>query len=256
MKIALCFSGMLRTAFEASPNLLNFIHTTSHEIDVFIHTWDISQDRAWDTDKNPHLQQRPITNIYEPHLKKLGQIYNVKSYQIENFSDYLKNTKARLEGPSPHDLFYSWDKSVRLMTQYENKNNIKYDVCVKLRFDVIFDRNVKLEASLEHYRPSVFFITNSTEARIDDVIWFSEPNIARTLSKYYGYCIDNLKYIHFVDYVRMNNIETKNIDICPYTIYRTEALHLDPVNNFNQCFNIERDFYAPATTTERLPLDE
>ena len=43
----------------------------------------------------------------------------------------------------------------------------------------------------------------------------------------------------------------------PYAIYRPEHIaHNIPPNNFNKCFNLERDYYAPYTTVDRLPEDE
>ena len=42
MKIAVCFSGQFRTAIECAPNLKKFFSSKTHDIDFFIHIWDVT----------------------------------------------------------------------------------------------------------------------------------------------------------------------------------------------------------------------
>ena len=47
MKIAICFSGMIRTGVYAAPLIKKFIGRYYDNVDIFIHTWDISEDKLW-----------------------------------------------------------------------------------------------------------------------------------------------------------------------------------------------------------------
>ena len=41
IKIALCFSGQIRTGVLTSNNIKNFIGDLINQCDVFVHTWDV-----------------------------------------------------------------------------------------------------------------------------------------------------------------------------------------------------------------------
>ena len=40
MKIAVCFSGQMRTALEANKSIIKFLGNQLPNVDFFFHTWD------------------------------------------------------------------------------------------------------------------------------------------------------------------------------------------------------------------------
>jgi hypothetical protein len=115
-KIAVCISGQIRTAIEAVSNFNLFFQ--DEDIDVFIHTW-----------YDPSLED------HENVINQIKTLYKPKKFQIDispntnrlNFEVMLKTIMLSNE----------------LKRKYEVENDIRYDVVVKYRFDILFPQITK-----------------------------------------------------------------------------------------------------------------
>jgi hypothetical protein len=114
-KIAVCISGLIRTAIEAAPMFKNFFK--DEDIDVFIHTW-----------------YEPNVEDHTEIIEKIKELYEPKVFQIDvspnterlNFEVMLKTIMLSNE----------------LKKKYEIENNFRYDVVVKYRFDILFPQHI------------------------------------------------------------------------------------------------------------------
>lgn len=243
MKIAICFNGHLRTALAAAPNLIRYFGELSPCIDVFIHTWDLSVDAVYETNLDIEDHNRPPIEVTSRELQELSKVYNVKGFEIDNNELIIE----RFNSPAT-PRFYSFYNSVRLMTDYEIATGTKYDVCIKLRPDIIFPKKRHLAEEVIRFvlDKKSFYSDNCTlkyckPIMIDDIFWLSSPDIMRRLSLYF---FDNmLLNMHFFDYIKLSNIQVKDMVGGPYTIYRTEALMLDPLTEFDACHEIDRKLF-------------
>ena len=66
MKIAVCFSGQIRTGIENHPNIKEFFGKLYNDCDFFIHTWNFSEYKTYNgsnISKKPTIE--PIENLSE-----------------------------------------------------------------------------------------------------------------------------------------------------------------------------------------------
>ena len=137
MKIAVCFSGQVRTGLQAAPHLFDWFGDLLPNIDFFIHTWD---NRLYKNLNCTRLFPRREEIIDKKVFDELSKIYNPKTMEIESGSVYLETHrhKGGNNEVTTHPLWYSFYKSVLYKRLYEKKNKFKYDIVVKLRMDLVF----------------------------------------------------------------------------------------------------------------------
>ena len=87
MKVAVCFSGQIRTALECAPNLKRYFSSDKHEIDFFIHTWD---NTSYKNFNGANIYPQKDRFITKQEVEFLKQTYNPKAIKIESHSEYLK----------------------------------------------------------------------------------------------------------------------------------------------------------------------
>lgn len=263
MKIAVCFSGMIRTGVHTADLLKTWFGDAYSDMDFFIHTWDISSPKEWlyDSVKYRSGESQIITHESSYILmEELNRAYDnkFKSVTLENFNSFVFNYGNQFPHFSP--LWYSWYKSVLLKTQHEQFNRTRYDLVVKLRPDVIFDLRYPFKNFLELFLtdPKTFYVNHIMPERIDDIFFMSSSNNMNTTSNFVvNNRNNNFNNTLLMSYLSKCKIPVKGMGYVPYAIYRPEHIaHNIPPNNFNKCFNLERDYYAPYTTVDRLPEDE
>jgi hypothetical protein len=156
MKIAVIFSGQIRTGIETSKSIFNFLGEYLPYCDFFVHTWDITSYKNGDyqNSHSPDFNWDAI-KLKEEYLNEFLEIYKPLKYEMTPFLKYreeMENSPSRLP-PMPAWTYSFW-KSNELKKEYENENNFKYDYVIKLRTDLIFWPEMILKPILE-------FIINS-----------------------------------------------------------------------------------------------
>lgn len=199
MKIAVCFSGQMRTALDAAPHLLNFFGDLLPDIDFFIHTWGINQyKRYFSVDHhtppiwrpNTSCKEKPIEKISNENLSKYKEIYNPKKMVIDVYDE--QNTRGRpwMCGP----LWWSAKKSIRLCVEYCNETSTKYDVVIKMRPDILFNTSTKLSNILSIYNLDKSKLYSSCVYRdrdyLDDMVLLGTMPIMLTASIFMDNTLD------------------------------------------------------------------
>ncbi len=263
MRIAICFSGQLRTAIEASKNLIRYFGFLYPYCDFFIHSWDNNQQKVYN-----------LSNIFPENIKldkeffdKLNEIYLPKKFMIENYEEvYQKesiinngNTDYFFKRISP--LWYSFMKSVELKRQYEIENNFRYDYVVKLRTDIIFPPHRRMSYEFEsiNIKNNEVYIENRSEDDennkkfMDDVYFIGNSEVMDIFSRYYEYMIDDYKVVYY--YLKMNNISLSNFNKAiegGYTIYRPECIKYSCLDEFEKCCECDGYYYAFGNGTKDI----
>lgn len=247
MRIAICFSGQIRTAVESSKNLLRYFGDLNP--DIFIHTWNINDDKY--TNK--------MTYISQDKIEKLKSIYNPKVIVVDDFNEI-----DRKEGlHRPYGMFYSFMRSVDIKTQYELDNGFQYDYVIKLRMDLIFDSHRRLEKDIQEFpyhkefgiwieNPPRRFTKNTLW--VDDVCFIGTSETMNINSKYYiflkettegiyprtnktcqsTYLINNGVTIFNYERHEDGSIVYRDYLMIGYTVYREKHFHLCPLNDFDK----------------------
>lgn len=190
MKIAVCVSGQMRTVERTIRNIKEFFNVKHYQIDFFVHTWDINSQPAIFQGVMPDEFKStvPYKKIHD-HVK----LFNPVNYEIQNYRRFRYVHGIRhSNGASMFPLFYTWLRSINLMREVEKEKG-KYDLCIKIRPDIIFvpgetiEQYVKLFFDTED--PNLTFIANRSwhtrenDYTLDDIIFMSLPNVAFDISK-------------------------------------------------------------------------
>lgn len=133
MKIALCQIGHVRTWQEVKNNQMEKI-IQPLDCDIFIDT---------------------STQNSNPLYNKKGKIRhswledaeNIEKILIESFGERLKHKNILEEVVDPgFHRYVQWQRLSRCLNDiqnFENENQFKYDIIIKSRFDLSFDRSIK-----------------------------------------------------------------------------------------------------------------
>ena len=254
MRIAICFSGMIRTGPQAAPNILRFIDTLLPNVDFFLHTWDISQDKIWNLHSqamhDKQLQNRPVPPIKSSYPLLASMVHNYgkefKKIKIDHYHD------TSIFSKSPIPLWYSWHESIKLKQQYEQENNFTYDVVVKLRPDIIFDDH-KLKDAIDNFDKDYFMCINGNTTVLNDVYFVANSSIMDIASECWKKMIHNnsINGTELGLFLKSNNINTRILElydvtkIYNYAIYREECVlaGISPLD-WENCHTMEEYYYA------------
>jgi hypothetical protein len=143
MKIALCFSGQPRFVKQTYQNYLDNLILPNNIEDIFVHCW-------WDETK---IHEPVITswesvgahlNLYVEGdaINFIKEKYNPKLlvYEKDDFSKYINEGEFGKKEITQPVIFQSMCNSIykcnEFRKQYEQENNLKYDLIIRTRFDL------------------------------------------------------------------------------------------------------------------------
>lgn len=164
INIAICLSGEPRYRDRAANSIHNFIKNYSNEecnVDIFYHFWDSITKRQSDIIADPILEKinkRDLELEFKPTIGVCedkdcldeyieyawNHISKLKTKQNAEFKDTKMNKKDILSrlikttNHPPYSQLISMYKSLKLMTDYSDQNNIHYDIIIRSRSDVEF----------------------------------------------------------------------------------------------------------------------
>ena len=118
-KVALCFSGQLRTYKVAMPYLLKYF--SNFDADVFRFAWTPSNESVYANQSKKN--QRMLSKIINCSQHTLKQLH------LRRQPEDMKNFEGMLYG-----IYYA----NLLKTQYEIENQHIYDLVIKCRYDCLF----------------------------------------------------------------------------------------------------------------------
>jgi hypothetical protein len=235
MKIAICISGFIRT-WEFTKNSFKYLlcKDKTHEIDIFVNTYN----------QNYFEHSAGLEDVFytSEEIHKMFEGFNVKNIVIENrndiHADIVKenakfmscvnnqneikessdvNAKSYNTGVRILDQIRKVERCFDLKREYEKKNNFKYDLAVKTRFDILY----KTSPVWEYIKEGTLYTeTDTTGGYPHDCVTFGKNS---DMDKY------SLRYSSINEL-----IFTHNSDICAHDTFATIAR----INNLK----IERNF--------------
>jgi hypothetical protein len=152
-KICINYSGHVRN-YNIFFNNTNEFFLKKLKADVFIHTWEDYGFQNKDTRKVWLKNDHKKINLNDiNHKFKPKKILTEDQFAKLNYFGFKENKKVYyFEGQAKDNAskyinaqLYSINKSNSLKSFYENKEKIKYDICIRMRFDFCIDKNIDLE---------------------------------------------------------------------------------------------------------------
>jgi hypothetical protein len=155
MKVAVCISGAIKFPHRSLGSLQRIY--PNENLEIFIHTWDVSKSKIDDRQQDFNTGLRPydinILSEYNPR-KVLVEHYEDRRVDFQQLFENLQvNTDFIVDNfyRARKDLgiismFYSIFKSNELKSQYEKENNFIFDKVIRMRFDSGFgNKNLILD---------------------------------------------------------------------------------------------------------------
>jgi hypothetical protein len=207
MKIALCFSGQIRTGVLTSKNILNFIGDMIDECDVFVHTWDSITQTSSDL-SIAGIPSKESNFLFE----QFSDIWHPKKMIVENYKEWI-NKNIRIE-----PLFYS----IMECNKFKKETGNYYDFTIKIRPDFIYNPSYKLRDELElilksDYENTIYtldFSNSIIRNKFEDVFWIAKTDIFDTVVNYYFERLLNNEsdwQIEMAKFLTKNNIMYKGL---------------------------------------------
>jgi hypothetical protein len=207
MKIALCFSGQLRTWRKTMPQFKKFmgiLEDKGHSVDVFCHMWNFNTYSNTYSNSVDHKfeDSLPYEIVEQSEINELLAELTPKSFLIQKESVSLraKQTILYVTNKFIRDVyglndyghyfapqFYSIMRSAHLKRKYESDNDFIYDACFRIRYDLLIsDEQIKyfFEIATEFKKPqidTIYSVHNGRDPqfpffRTGDIFWFSNSD--------------------------------------------------------------------------------
>jgi hypothetical protein len=197
MKIAICFSGQLRTGIQTAPNIKRYIGDLAPVCDYFVHTWD---------HQSPNHVASELIPVDKNIFSEFYKLYNPIAMTVEPYAD--KKAPAGVWGGYRVDpvtgrkvisMFESIYKSNRLKKTYEEDNGFIYDYVVRIRTDSVFHQEKTLRSDIgEHFSKtmtlpesdSVFMAAYHKENyndghKLEDIFWIARSATMDKITEFY-----------------------------------------------------------------------
>ena len=141
MRIGLVLFGHLRSFRAAHGSYKSFLAALEQvgDVDVFCHTWDIEESvtASWWKEHKPGDTPPATVNA-----SVIEEKYRPVRYFIEpsrQFDDSGYTVKTSIPVAGILSMLHSQREAFRLLEQYSEEKNIKYDIVIKSRYDLLYE---------------------------------------------------------------------------------------------------------------------
>lgn len=211
IKIALCFSGQIRTGVLTQHNIKNFIGDLIPQCDVFVHTWDIITQTSSDL-SIAGVAFKESDSLFE----EFSNIWKPKKMIIESYENWM-NQNLKIE-----PLFYSLLQSNNFRKEYQKEKNLIYHFVIKIRPDFIYNPSYRLRDELEvilnsDYGSSIYtldFGNCISLKKFEDVFWIATSDMFEIATNYYFERLKNNEVdwqTEMAEYLTKNGVEYKRL---------------------------------------------
>lgn len=260
MKIAICFSGQIRTGAKAVPNIKRFIGELWHHADFFVHTWNYesSKDLARNSFKGIPLQKIEPREVQESEILEFTNQLQPKKLEIENHEVFRQKFYGNYSYGVPNTVWYTIEQVLKLRNLYELENKFKYDAVIRMRPDIIYPASRKLSDEIENFlkNPNLLHTDVYGPYRLDDVFWIMDSN---TANKFFGLreflditnCDARQKVLDFLQLKQIITHATLRIPF-PYAVFRRQSEKRDPLTEYKEIFRDDIMHYSMGPTEDEI----
>jgi hypothetical protein len=141
MRIGLVLFGHLRSYRQTLSSFETFLKTLqeSGTVDVFCHTWDIEESvtASWWKEHKPG--DTPPATVNENEIKERYQPVRYIIEPSRQFDDSGYNIKSAIPVAGILSMLHSQQQAFLLLKQHSADNNVRYDVVIKSRYDLLYE---------------------------------------------------------------------------------------------------------------------
>lgn len=225
MKVAICFSGALRSFDTCIYSTIKYLINSFDNPDIFLHMWDFKKEN---NDINYNFKWRDnttditrILDILKPKdfiIEKYDNNQEQKIIVLSNINiNKFDDEKKRNYGFNCCSMYYKILKSFELAENYSINNNIKYDLFIRARIDFLWEDKINIKEIKEN---TVYLIKDR----------YATHSKLITNDKFFGGNYEVMKYMCNI-FNKLKDYQTENILIEGQTI---NEYHIKKSN-----FNVE-----------------
>ena len=237
MRIAVCYSGQFRSGARTAQNHKRFFGEMLPYIDTFAHFWDIDSNK-----RNSASTSQPIS---QEELNKFVQAHGVKSIKVDNYAEWKEQQIT-----FPENLYYSWDRSIKLMNEYAARNQIKYDAVLRIRPDIILPPERRLAPEVVKCLSERAFLFDNfppdwlDSMFIDDILWLAPHDIMTFATSYVDVVKNTRLNILLGRYLHFSGVKVGGMLENQYGLLRKECYDFDAHDQYPQCFECDHRFFV------------
>jgi hypothetical protein len=211
VKIAVCFSGQIRTGVINYTNIHRFLGDLYSCCDFFVYTWDVETYSAVEHASKRLLEANIPAGVPYPVItESISQFYSLYMPRTMVVNEYNKWAEVYEGGVDPN--MYCIRHSYNLMKEYSDNNKITYDYVIIIRPDTLFDKTKTLKEDIDQVDDERTFCyarlydkTNENLDHIESIYWLAKPFTMNLVSKF-QFIIENRHYSHNINgYVHFGN---------------------------------------------------
>lgn len=260
LKIAICLRGLMRTG-ASNKKVFEHFFEREYDVDYFVHTWDLEREvippiGAYysETPLSLNLRTQRPYNLLKSKIDKFKQLYKPKIFVKEDLKSYwaTKNLHTIPENDwmfpmGYHPQFISAYYSNRLRVVYENSKNVKYDVVISTRPDIIFESDQK---TIDYLNSEIAFFAkdnkhfgilnldpkfNEESPNVDDIFYMASPSAMDKFMEFYNPRVNKESHLYILKNLKEKELIPKPLS-WSYAINRSWCGYLDPVEDFKTIF--------------------
>jgi len=155
MKVAVCYSGLVRNIFDVIDSNKKYL-LDLYECDVFFHFWDVfgKTNVGWleetkTDDVVDTATQQKIISILKPKRFRFDNLKN-KDIQLNNIASKYNKKIVNYNAKNSVSMFYSIQESHSNLIDYIRTTGTQYDVVIRIRSDLVFHKEVNLKKVIDN----------------------------------------------------------------------------------------------------------
>lgn len=279
-RVAIQFYGYLRSYAECRDrffkHLVEPIKTAGYEVDIFMHSWDFVEGcvTSWHNEQTAIVVEPPQKVPSKEYLKVFYKLKDIAitTQPTHKDSDKIITMRCPEKGykfQSTLSVYYSLHCVNALRQNYENQNNIEYDLAINLRPDLLFTHDISLNF-LKYWgdisqKLFGYYDAICNERGGIDLFYIATPSVMNILANYYKELdLQDLQNadLYSPESIMCNYLVAKSIDIIslcdvnrPFKILRSryyKALHKIVEPQEDEILLITRKEFDKLKTLEYL----
>lgn len=248
MRIAVCFSGQIRTGVEAFPNIKNYIGELWDNCMFFCHTWNNNTRKPY----NANGVHREGYLLEHETFAKFTELYSLHGkFVIEDYDKIFEQKKSTAWNP----MHYSWRRSIEVLHDFQKATNLEFNLVVKIRPDLLLRPSRKMGKEIANFllkNDKDGFFAESTYSGpsgiIDDVMYFAVPAVMNKASMF-AYDMEDGSVQGLKTYLQQKDIKlgctVQDLPELGYAVLREESLGKNVINDWQGCYEDDMFYYQP-----------
>ena len=178
MKVAICFSGAIRSFDECASSTMKYLISNFDNPDIFLHLWTFNDENISDINYNFKWRKdtssiNDILKVLEPKKFVIEEYNSLNEELIKKSSmldmDLFDTDEKKNYGFNCCSMYWKILKSFELAEVYMNENNFEYDLIIRARLDFIWEDYIKQSDFTNIINDTIYLIKDryATCSRLD-----------------------------------------------------------------------------------------